>query len=206
VSINELPASPPPVTQGAPANQRRDVPPPSSWRARAGFLLACGLAGVAMGVVTGWLWDRLADVPRGLFFEGEIYYDESQLNVQSEVTMWFFAIGVILGIAVGLGAGLLGRRHGVVTVAAVLLLSLLATVVGAWCGIHWFGPDVEAAKAAASDGDELTGGLEIATWVAYLGWPIGGLAGLLVAIAAWPRERAYQFAANPPLPPDSAPS
>ena len=41
----------------------------------------------------------------------------------------------------GLVAALLGRRHGVVAVLAILVMSWVAATMTAWFGVHVFGPD-----------------------------------------------------------------
>jgi hypothetical protein len=167
------------------------------------FVLACALVGAVLAVPAAWLWNLLADAPDGVVFEGEVFYDEVQLNVQAEMTLWFILIGVLAGIVAGLVVGLLGPRHGVVTVVAVLVLCAVASALSAWLGIHVFGPDQEAQIAAVEEGGEVSGQFSVDTWVAYLGWPVGGMIGALAAISGWPHEDtdAPSAGANEPGPP-----
>ena len=201
MSLHELPA-PPGVNQVS-----AEHPESSSVRTRVLFVLGCALAGAVLAIPAGWLWNTLADAPEGVVFEGDVFYDEVQLNVQAEVTLWFILIGVVLGIAAGLLVGLRGQRHGVVTVVAVLVLCSVAAGLSAWLGIHVFGPDEAAQVAAAEEGGEVSGGLGVDTWVAYLAWPVGGMIGALAAIAGWPREHRVggppveRRPASPPPPP-----
>jgi hypothetical protein len=161
------------------------------------FVLGCAVAGAVVGVLAGWLWSVVVDAPEGVVFDGEVFYDEVQRTVQAGVTLWFIVIGVVVGVLAGLVTGLVGRRHGVVTVAAVLVLCVVASVVAAVFGIGVFGPDEAAQVASAEQGGEVTGALEVATWVAYLGFPIGGLVGVLAAIVGWPHDTG----GPPSLPP-----
>jgi hypothetical protein len=198
VSVNELPASQqlPRDTSAIPGGERE----PSSTRARIVFVAVCAAAGVLLAVPAGWLWARLADPPVGVAFQGAVYYGELQLNLQSEITLWFLAVGFCFGLVAGLVIGALGGRHGVVTVVAVLALCGLAAWLTKWTGLHWFGPDSAAELAKAKDGDPVTGGLEVATWVAFLGWPIGGMVGALATISTWPQPSPQ---VPPPVPPPS---
>jgi hypothetical protein len=192
VSLPELPVSP--GGTDAPASPS---PGSSSVRSRIVFMLGCAVAGAVVGVLAGWLWSAVVDAPVGVVFDGEVFYDEIQRNVQAGLTLWFIVIGVLVGVLAGLVVGLVGRRHGVVTVAAVLVLCVVASGVMAVFGIGVFGPDEAAQVASAEQGDEITGGLEVATWVAYLGFPIGGLVGVLAAIAGWPRDAEGPAGAAP---------
>ncbi|MDX6367088.1 MAG: hypothetical protein QOK30_2164, partial [Nocardioidaceae bacterium] len=49
-----------------------------------------------------------------------------------------------------------------------------------------FGPDEKAEAATASVGDLVTSRLTLGTDLAYLGWPIGGLAGACLALVCSP--------------------
>jgi peptidoglycan/LPS O-acetylase OafA/YrhL len=154
-----------------------------------------------LGLPAGWLWNFLADSPEGVVFDGVPYFDETQLNIKSEMTLWYLAVGVVLGVVAGLVVALRGYRHGVTTVAAVLVLGAAAAAVTALTGIHLFGPDEGAQVAAVEEGGEISAGLAIDSWVAYLGWPAGALIGALAAVAGWPHDGPDRPAPPPPPPP-----
>ncbi len=183
MTLDELPA-----WSGSGEETAAAGPERSSRRDRLVFVLVCAGVGLLVALPAAWLWSAVVDNPTGVVFEGDVFFNEVQLNAQSSVTMWFLVIGVVAGALAGLVVGWRGRRHGVVSVVAVLVLCSVAAWTAGYLGIHVFGPDESAEVSAADDGDTVSAALDVATWVAYLGWPIGGLVGALAAIAGWPRE------------------
>ncbi len=147
------------------------------------------LIGLALAPLAGWLWVVVADPPSArLYSDGGIYLGEQALNQQSGVTLWFFVVGAAFGVAAGLVVSWLGQRFGWLTVVAVLALCVIGTVLSRYAGVHVFGPDPKAEAASAATGDSIRLGVQVDTWVAYLGWPIGGVLGALAAIAGWNRH------------------
>jgi hypothetical protein len=151
-----------------------------------GFVLKASVAGAALAVPAAWVWASVADPPRAVLTARGVSFGESQLNQQSEITLWFLVVGLAFGTAAGLATGLLGRRRGLDTVAAVAALCLVGAALTAFLGISVFGPDAEADLARSTVGESVTSDLRVDSLLAYLGWPIGGLAGLCVAIYTWP--------------------
>jgi hypothetical protein len=82
--------------------------------------------------------------------------------------------------------GLIGRRLAPATVVAAVLAGAVASGLAAWSGIHVFGPDLESQLTDASPGDYVHTALTITADVAYLGWPIGALIGLVAVTALMP--------------------
>ena len=80
MSLHQPPAAP--GVDRVPAQRTKA----SSTRSRVLFVLACALVGAMLAVPAAWLWNLLADAPDGVVFEGEVFYDEVQLNVQAEMT------------------------------------------------------------------------------------------------------------------------
>jgi hypothetical protein len=154
------------------------------------FTVASMLGGVAAGFAGGAVWEKLADPPlalvtrQGVFLASEAGYDHRVVE-----TLWFFVVGIVGGIVVGAVVGLIGRRHGVVAVVAAALMSAVASGLAAWSGIHVFGPDVSSQLAGAGPGDQVRTALTIGSDVAYLGWPIGALIGVLLAAAVLPGDK-----------------
>jgi hypothetical protein len=148
------------------------------------FVIGAIFGGLVAAPVAALGWAHLANPPtalvtrRGVFITGEANY-----NQQVSVTLWFLLIGVVLGFVCGLVVAWLGRRLGVVTVIAVFLLCAVASGVSAWLGAGVFGPDLDAQLAGARVGDLVASELSITSEVAYLGWPMGGMLGVLAGIA-----------------------
>jgi hypothetical protein len=196
VSTSPAPWTGAPYGQAPPQVSRDDEG--SSGADQIVFTVASMLAGVAVGFAGGKVWAALADPPlaqitrRGAFLASEVGYDHRVVE-----TLWFLAVGIVGGLFVGAVVGLLGRRHGAVTVAAAALASAVASGIAAWSGIHVFGPDIQSELASASAGDQVRTALTITSDVAYLGWPIGALIGLVLATAVLPRDTP-KSTRNPP--------
>jgi len=169
-------------------------------RGSGGSLVFVGWCIAAGGVVAfpaAALWVWLADPPAVEVTETGAFFGEAELNQQVEVTLWFFVIGALLGLACGLIVGAVGNRHGVVTVVAVLVLCAVASGISAYVGIAVWGPvGPSQSDPGPTVGDVFQSGLRIDSLIAYLGWPIGGLVGAVAAITRWPRgEDASQLTA-----------
>jgi hypothetical protein len=161
------------------------------WAARALVVLFGGstLAGLVLAPLAGWLWVTVSDPPKApLFSNGGVYLGEQGLNQQAGVTLWFIVIGAAFGLVAGLVIGWFGQRFGWLSVAAVLVLCVVGSIGSRYLGVHSFGPDPRAEIAHAQVGDLIQVRAGVDTWVAYLGWPIGGLLGALAAIAGWNRS------------------
>jgi hypothetical protein len=161
-----------------------------SVRSAAVFVGVCALTGAVLAFPAAWVWLKAADPPAGVLTkQGSkqgISLGEVQLNQQAGVTLWFFVVGLGIGLLAGLVVGWLGRRLGVVTVWAVLVLCAIAAGLTAFLGISVFGPNEKAEASNASVGDQITSKLTVGSDLVYLGWPIGGLVGSCLAIVFWP--------------------
>jgi ABC-type uncharacterized transport system permease subunit len=147
----------------------------------------------------------LADPPTvRVASDGGLYLGEQALNQQSGVTLWFLVVGLVVGALAGLVTGWFARRFGWPTVVGVLVLCVVGAVGSRYLGQHVFGPDPVAAAAHATVGTPIQLDVRLDTWVAYLGWPIGGLLGALVAITCWSRHETPRQA--PPSSPSLYPS
>jgi hypothetical protein len=171
------------------AAEREPAPPDRQPpRAILALLGGCAVIGALLSPLAGWLWVTLADPPQvPLAAGGGIFLGEEALDQRSGITMWFFVIGLGLGAVAGLAVGWWGRRFGWLAVVGVLVLCGVATLASRYLGVHVFGSDPSSEAAGASVGDLIRIDVSLETWVAYLGWPIGGLLGALAAISAWGR-------------------
>jgi hypothetical protein len=153
------------------------------------MLAGCAGVGALLSLLVGWLWVVLSNPPTvPLARGGGLFLGEQALDQQSGVTLWFLVLGAGFGAAAGLAVGWWGQRFGWLTVVGVLLLCGVATVLSRYLGVHLFGSDPRSESANASVGDPIRLDVSLDTWVAYLGWPLGGLAGALAAIFGWSRS------------------
>jgi hypothetical protein len=196
------PTAPPPGTalpsypEGVPLDVHDDT---SSTRERVLFVLGCVAVGAIASLPAGWLWARLADPPTATVTSNGLKFGELEFDQVVGVTMWFMFIGLAFGLVLGAAVGWMGRRHGAVTVIAVLGLCLAGTGLTMVWGAHLFGPDnainmvdlfTSSARSPLHDagvGDVLSSELAVRSSVAYLGWPIGGLLGAILGIFGWPK-------------------
>jgi hypothetical protein len=162
--------------------------PKSTTRQRVLFVLGCALGGAVLGVPAGYVWVLAANPPSAALTADGVYFGEAQLNQQAGVTLWYLVVGVGFGLVAGLIAGSLGQRHGVGAVVGLFAACVAAAGVSYGTGVHLFGPDQRVQLASADVGDRITSPVRLDTFIAVLGWPIGGLMGGLAAILRWPRE------------------
>ena len=152
------------------------------------FTVASILGGVVAGFAGGAVWAAVADPPLalvtrdGVFLTSEVSYDHRVAE-----TLWFLAVGVLGGI-------LLGRRDRPDR-PATRPADCRGGRVGGRGGVRARLPGREYTSSApisqsqladASPGDHVHTALTITADVAYLGWPIGALIGLLAVTALMP--------------------
>lgn len=148
------------------------------------------MIGALLGLLGGWLWTRLSDPPAGTVTPTGVSFGETELDQQVGVTMWFLVIGFALCVVAGFVLAWQGFHHGVATVLAVVVACVVAGLVCYWIGLHVLAPDTKAEFAAAKVGQRIATPVAIGTKIAFLGWPVGGLAGALTAMLWWPRTQA----------------
>lgn len=154
--------------------------------------------GVVAALLGGWVWATLAHPPSvRLESGGGVVLGEIGLDQQSGVTLWFFLIGVVGGAICGLALGWFGARFGWATVVAVVVCCGIASWGSGLAGQHLFGPDPTAEVRHASTGTLITLAVHVDSWVAYLGWPIGGSAAVLAVVLGWPKDQTPPAQADP---------
>jgi hypothetical protein len=170
------------------ASPRRSGDAGPSGRARSPLLYSAGClgAGAIAGIPAGWAWTQLASPPAGVLTSSGVVLGETELNQEVGVTMWFLLTGVTVGLLLGFLSAWRGSRYGVTAVLAVVAACFLGSLVSYWTGVHLFGPDAKAQLASAKVGQHVTTPVSVGTKIAFLGWPVGGLFGVLGAISWWP--------------------
>ena len=180
------PSPPPPQPAGAVTHQAPE-PDATSLAERLTFVAVCTVAGALAGIPMAAAWVRVSDPPAARLTPDGVLFGEAQLDQEVGVTLWFLSLGLLAGLVAGLVVGWLGRRHGVVTVAAVVALCLAGCAVTYLLGVHVFGPDEQQQVASARPGDLITSSVSVTSKVVYLGWPVGGLLGAMGGILGWPK-------------------
>ena len=193
------PADPvPPSHPGAPSAVDDD---PSSLRQRLVFVILCTAVGAVAALPAAWAWARLADSPTAALTATGLSFGEREFDRVAGVTLWFLVIGLVFGLVLGGAVGWMGRRHGVVTVIAVVALCLAGSGLTQLFGTQLFGPaqgidmvelftsDSRAPLRDAAVGDVIRSELAVRSNVAYLGWPIGGMIGAIAGISGWSKRQ-----------------
>lgn len=206
-----IPGQPPPAPPSYPAqplpargSAQGFESPGSSPVERLRYVAIWLVVGLVASVPVGWLWVTLADPPSTRLTATGLTFGESSFDQVSAITFWFFVVGFGAGGVLGLVAALLGRRHGLVSVLAILLMCWAGAALTLWSGIHIFGPDQPidfvallnatpeertTMLAEFENGDRLVSQLDLTTGVALLGWPAGGMAGALAGAFYWPKTQ-----------------
>ena len=141
-------------------------------------LLLCAVVGALAGVVWQWLWTP----PVGVAYQGDWTLDAAALTGDFSGTGWYVVVGSLAGLIVGVAAGLLFDRDELVTLAAVVV----GSVLGAWLmkevGVALGPPDPVAVARTAEDYTRIPGSLEVVGRSPWVAFPAGALAGLAVTL------------------------
>ncbi len=159
----------------------------SSLRVRALLVGSCAIAGAVLAFPAAWVWVELSDPPRAVLSAKGVFLGEVELDRLVGLSWWFLAIGLGFGIVAGLVIGWRGQRHGLAVVLAVLALSVVASYLTSRIGHDIFGQDVDQQVKQAQVGDFITTDMRIESLIAYVGWPVGGLIGVLAGVSRWPK-------------------
>lgn len=205
---------PPPSAQSFPAARPYGPPSPfdhtlpyeepgSTGAERLVFVAICLVAAVVVALPAARLWISLADPPSAKLTDTGLIFGETGFDHITAITLWFVVIGFVFGLVMGLAAALLGRRHGVVMVIAVLLMSWVAASMTAWFGVHLFGPDHPidfvvlyngtpkqrtTMLEGFSAGDQLVSSVALTSYIGLVAWPLGAMLGTLIGASLWPRQ------------------
>jgi hypothetical protein len=159
-----------------------DAPPDPAGRPAWFAAVLQGAVVVAVFAVVsalcGLLWYRLWDVPHGVVSGHEWFTSETGLRADFAGTGLYVAIAALAGVVLGALAAWLCDRSELVTLAAVLLGSVLAAYVMLRVGYHLSPPDPDHLALTAKDGTKLDGAMRVNSWPPRGAFPFGALVGL----------------------------
>lgn len=146
---------------------------------------------LVVGAVGDLVWQWLWDAPRGVVVGHRWVQDEVGLRGDFAGTGTYVAVAVTAGVLSGLGVALASRRHEMVTLAALVVGSLLAGWVMYRVGVALAPADPQALARTARAGTRLPGTLRVSGASPFLALPAGALVGLVVVFVglAGRRER-----------------
>jgi hypothetical protein len=152
----------------------------SPWLVLAAQALLVVAVFAAVGAGAGWLWHRLWDQPSGVVSGGQWYTSEAGLRDDFQGVALYVAIAVVAGLVLGLLAAWLLDRSELVTLAAVVVGSVLAAYVMLRVGSHLGPADPHELAKSAKDGTKLKGALTVTSWPPRGAFTFGALFGLAV--------------------------
>jgi hypothetical protein len=181
-----------------------DARPAAAPRPARVVVLAQALATVAIfaaaGAAAGWLWFKIWDVPSGVVSGGAWYTNEAGLRADFQGVAWYVTIALVAGLVLGMLTAWLFDRSELVTLAAVVVGSVLAAYLMLRVGTHLSPPDPHELAKTAKDGDKLKGALLVTSWPPKGAFTFGALIGLAVVYAV-SIGRTPTEVRTPPSPP-----
>jgi hypothetical protein len=180
---------------------RPEAPPRSPWVVVPAQALATVAVFAGAGAGAGWLWYKLWDVPSGVVSGGAWYTSEAGLRDDFEGVAWYVTIALAAGLVLGLLTAWAFDRSELVTLAAVVIGSVLAAYLMLRVGTHLSPPDPHELAKTAQDGDKLKGALRVTSWAPRGAFTFGALLGLAVVYAVSVGRTPTEVRVPPPAPP-----
>lgn len=161
------------------------------WRAALTQAALVVLLLAVAGAAAGWVWHRLwAPAPPGVAVDGRwIPLPPAGSAAQFQGTGWFVVVALVTGLLVGVVVALLLSREELVSLAAVVVGSALATWVMFRVGVALAPPDPAPVAATAEDGTRLLGTLGVSGRSPFAALPLGALVGLALTYVGVHRPR-----------------
>ena len=155
------------------------------------FVLVVGMFAVA-GVICAFIWEWVWTAPYGLVYDHQwMAEDEAALQGQFSGTGWYVVIASLGGLVVGALAALFVDRRPLLTLAAVVVGSVLATFLMIRIGAALGPTDPHTLAKHAVDATRLPGSLTVSEWSPWIAFTGGALVALvLVFIGLSPRRDA----------------
>jgi hypothetical protein len=152
-----------------------------------------------VGVVCGLFWRSRLQVPHGVVVGGSWYPDPWDTGERASFasTGWYVLIALAVGVVIGVLVAWLSRAPELITLAAVLIGSLLAAWLMLAVGLHGAPADPRTAAAHASDGTRLSGTISTPGAAAFVTWPLATLVPLGTIYLLLPERRQTSAATRP---------
>lgn len=164
-------------------SEQLTTPPPSTrageWRPvlRQAVLALVLLA--VVGAVAGLVWEWLWTPPTGIVVDHRWLQDERGLRGDFSGTGTYVAVAAVAGLLAGAAVALLFDRSELVTLAVVVVGSLLAGWLMYRVGLAVGPPDPHPLAAAAKNESHLPGQLIVSGRSPFVAFPSGALVGLV---------------------------
>jgi hypothetical protein len=159
--------------------------PPASLVARA--VVITGVAFAVAGIVAAWLWAQWADPPTYDVLKNTAIMGEEEAGRQFGVDVTFALLGLALSVPLGFLAGWRWHRVGWPLVVGCAVGAGLAAVIAWRLGVVLGPNDPAQAWHSAQVGDQVPEQLAVHAKGLLLVWPIGALAGLILAVLIFSR-------------------
>lgn len=142
-------------------------------------LFAVVVGALVIGALAAVVWSRVADPSQWEVADGGLRLTEEASRGDFRVLLAFGVIGLVAGLLIGLVGDLVLRSAwpGLLLLTGV---SVLAALLAWRLGIA-LGPPDPRTVGDLSDGDRVPSRLAVDSVVPFLTWPLGVLAGVLVA-------------------------
>ena len=166
---------------------------------RRSVLLAVGvvLAYVVVGALAGVVWEWLWSPPTQVVQKHELFYtDYGSLRRVFTGTGLYTLVSAVASALVALVAGLLTRRHELLTLGAVVVGSLAAAFTMHAVGVALGPPDPATIAATAADGTKISAQLVVNGRTPYAVWPLISLFVLSLVLFAAPGTRSANRATD----------
>lgn len=159
-----------------------------------------------LGVLGGVLWSLVVSPAEFTKLADGGSMGEDELSKKFGADGWFVLIGTAAGVLAGLALSWWRSRDALLTSALLVAGSAVAAAVMALVG-HLLGPgSTQAALAAVQVGAQVPERLDVDTFIVYLAWPVGVLAGTLFVLlgrapepdAGRPSRQNIESASPPP--------
>lgn len=169
------------VTAGAlPPARPRTLP---SVRAEAVAGAGVAVATTLLGAPVGLLWSAVAPHAVVVVRSGRPDLADPLGRAFVGADLWFLAVALLAGMAVGLGTLPLLRRYGPGPVLGLAVGGLVAAEIARRTG-HLVGLDDARALVRSGQDGRTQVAVRLRSWQALLAWPVGSLATCLVALLA----------------------
>lgn len=155
------------------------------------FVVIVALFALA-GLIGAFIWEWVWTAPYGLVDDHRwMAEDEAALQRQFSGTGWYVVVASVTGLCVGALVALFLDRVPLLTLAAVVVGSVLATFLMIRVGAALGPTDPQELAKHASDGTRLPGSLTLSEWSPWIAMPAGALVAVaLVFIGLGPRRHA----------------